>query len=267
MRAYLADDGVYISWLAHHEVYTTNADNWFDNTNVEFFIGADQFYMNAKGDKSLGGGQGAMKTVAPEGESTLYTTTAEVFVPMQILVDTFNYSDEIGYLKMAFAFKTTGDRIIAGPHNDPINGDDWWWVDHHYPGNLREQYYVTKDGILETVDGLPSINVDGSFADWESLSNFDKIDASKLSIYDTADNDGLENFSCGYTVWSFATKHGVYVYYEARRDLCRIGSQTGLGKCVWCRGTRDRSLQHGRQRQRYVYDQGGVLYPVLLVQG
>lgn len=231
VRAFLQEEGLYVAYEAKHALYKTTENDWFNNTNAEIqLFGGHQVFVSAKnatgdtqGDRNLpAGAQSCMKTTdsGDAGSATRYTTVVEIFIPVFAL-ENYGYNAEVGYARAGFAFKTQGDQIASGSDNSSgVNGkSDWWWAKDHSIGHMAEQYYITEDGILDTVDGLAAITLDGNRADWEALANWSQIEASKLTLYDTDATRIDEHGKCGYTVYSFADKHGLYAYYEVRHHV------------------------------------------------
>ena len=66
---------------------------------------------------------------------------------------------------------------------------------------------------------MTAITLDGSLDDWKALANWDKIEASKLTLYDTDAGCIAEHGACGYTVYTFANEHGLYAYYDVRHHV------------------------------------------------
>jgi len=227
MRAFINADGLFASWVVEHAILTTTAAEWFRNTNAELWINDMQFYVTAN-YVSLGGGQGAMKTVAPATQGGLYKTTVEAYVPMAILKEEFNYTTSLGYVRAGFAFKSEGDLIMKqggfGELNPDSNGttdkySDWWFPVNHNPGYATEQYFVTADGIMETVADALAITLDGNASDWEALADYEKLAASKVSVYDTIET----TLPSGFEVISFQRAEGVYVLMRATHKKDVLG--------------------------------------------
>lgn len=223
VRAFTDEKGLYIGYEAKHALYKTAENDWFQNTNAEIqLFGGNQSYINAKDQVSMPIGSYAEMKTTDSGTADAvdrYTTVVEIFIPNYAL-EAFGYNPAMGYVKAGFAFKTGGDTLAqGGNHPSGLNGSDWWWAKNHSPSNIAEQYYVTADGIFATLDSMPAITLDGDFADWEALSNAAAIKDSKIAIYDTDAARVGEFGACGYTVYAFATEHGLYAYYDVTHHI------------------------------------------------
>lgn len=157
--AYLDDTGMYIAYEAKHSVYKTDADAWWKNTNIEINTMGTQRYINAKGEKG-NLAEGVMKTTAPTQDGGLYTTTAELFIPLnQLVYENFGENDLLALC--GFAFKTEGD-LASGRIDNPnkkfkdmgFSDEDWWRFIDHPVGEVGAQHYVTRTGI-HAIDPRP----------------------------------------------------------------------------------------------------------------
>ncbi len=134
-------EGLYLAAVAHHDVSITDAGNWWENTNFEVFTnGGTQWYIAANGAKA--GGTGIIVTTASEGTAN-FVSVAELFIPGA-------YFPEGASQRVGFAWKTNGDLITGGAANGG-NEDAYWVIPMHWPNNAGEQYYVTAEGIFETL--------------------------------------------------------------------------------------------------------------------
>lgn len=132
---FIEGEGLYVAAEVHHEKYVNSSDVWHTNSNMEFFVGGNQYYVTA--NEALGNqcDAGAMKTVE-DGE--YYYTVVEAFVSKDRFVDGATSAN------VGFAWKTPGDIITGGAANE--GGEDEYWVP---AGGMPStyQYTVTKDGI------------------------------------------------------------------------------------------------------------------------
>ncbi|MGM9637153.1 MAG: hypothetical protein ACI3YK_04105 [Eubacteriales bacterium] len=122
--AVLTEEGdLYLACDAYHDVYTTTAGTWWENTNFEFFINGSQSWVSAWG----GGAQEAkvydyvMNVQEINGE-TVYHTITEVLVPRY----KFLLRDD-GTIQLGIAWKTVGDDINAKKEDGSIMYTDNWW--------------------------------------------------------------------------------------------------------------------------------------------
>lgn len=225
VRAFLQEEGLYIAYEAKHALYKTTENDWFNNTNAEIqLFGGHQIYISAKNPDAPSfpaGSHVKMKTTdsGVADSATRYTTIVEAFIPTFAL-ESYGYNAEVAYVRAGFAFKTQGDQLAqGGDHPAGLDKSDWWWAQGHGVSSIAEQYYITEDGIFDTIDGLTAITLDGSLDDWKALANWDKIEASKLTLYDTDAGRIAEHGACGYTVYTFANEHGLYAYYDVRHHV------------------------------------------------
>ncbi|MGM9681315.1 MAG: hypothetical protein ACI3XR_07405 [Eubacteriales bacterium] len=122
--AVLTNEGdLYLACDAYHDVYTTTAGNWWENTNFEFFINSTQSWVSAMG----GGAQHGMvyeyvMNVQEINGDTKYHTVTEVLVPNYC----FNTRDD-GTIQLGIAWKTIGDDIHAKNTDGTEKYTDNWW--------------------------------------------------------------------------------------------------------------------------------------------
>lgn len=140
--AFYDTTGLYIGVEAKHKTNPNTSNNWWENTNFEFFLnGNNQRYINNKG--ALGGIRPEFSIMQVTGEENNYTSTVEIFIPKSELPGNVNDA----FVRVGFAFKVAGEAIKI-PNRDGGNATDWWWEDRHYPNNGAEQFYVSADGIF-----------------------------------------------------------------------------------------------------------------------
>ncbi len=126
------EDGLYLACDAYHNVYKTDQNDWWKNTNFEFFIGNDsndQYWVSAKGmsdtntecQKSDNVTTAVMVTSENEEEGATYHTVTEAFVANEKIQAKELYAD--GSLRVGVAWKTEGDDCNNTGHNAV---DNWW---------------------------------------------------------------------------------------------------------------------------------------------
>lgn len=129
--AVLTNEGdLYLACDAYHDVYTTTAGTWWENTNFEFFINTRQSWVSAMGG---GAKEGVVydyvMNVQEINGDTKYHTITEVLVP--------NYcfdTREDGTIQLGIAWKTVGDDIHAkNPDGSEKYTDNWWRPVDCYP--------------------------------------------------------------------------------------------------------------------------------------
>jgi len=197
--ACMTDEGLYVAAEADHGLYVNDADLWWKNTNLEFFLNGQSVQMWVTANPALAHEkvQGVMKTVK---NGNGYTSVAEGFVAMEDLPQ----NALSGELQIGFAWKTPTDMI---KYHHMINGGEWWFPSGRFPSERLEQYFVNASGIglYTTVRPENNIRLDGDFSDFsaEALAN-------KLSVYS---QDGSVGFD---TVAQYIPGHGVYVGLKAQ---------------------------------------------------
>ncbi len=149
----LGEDGLYMAADAYHATFETTKDNWWENTNFEFFInkngnGDNQCWVSAKNfDPNGTPFKSHDKMVAKmtnEKVGDLYHTTVELFMA---------YSDfdflsigEDDFLRIGVAWKTPGDINNNGEANGG-NNDEYWVPKLTWPNNA-DKAHVTANGIF-----------------------------------------------------------------------------------------------------------------------
>ena len=129
--AFRTDAGLWLAADATHTIFTTGQENWWLNTNFEFFISNDlaggrtQYFVYAKDEagteanKSDNVDQAVMKT-SKSGD--LYHTIVECFVSNNNLPEVVRKNG----VTLGTAWKTPGDQIKGGEANG--GGLDEYWV-------------------------------------------------------------------------------------------------------------------------------------------
>lgn len=197
--AYMADDGLYVAAVANHEKYVDNADIWYDNTNLEFYLNGDsaRYWLTANPACAHEDVQDAFKT---QVNGNVYTTVAEGFIAMEDLP----VNAAGGEIKIGFAWKTPGDNI---KYYNMTDGYDWWYLTRRHPSKILEQYYVNASGVglYSYVRDSDSVALDGDFSDFSAGAQ-----ENKLSI---ESQDGTVGFD---VVAQYIPGYGVYVGVSAQ---------------------------------------------------
>lgn len=237
VRAFLDDKGMYVAYEAKHAKYTiSDSTEWWQSFNAEIkLFGENQSYINAKNQFSVpAGGQIKMTTVDSEvtDAADRYTTVMEMFIPAYSL-ETLGYKAERGYVKAGFALKSVGDSIAMGGDHSAGESTEYWWAKGHGVGDIGTQYYVTAQGLQDSVGDL-GITIDSDFTDWDSLANIESIKANTAERYDTDETRIAADGKCGFTVYTFTTEYGVYLFYDVTHHV-KIDNEAGDGD--WYRNT------------------------------
>lgn len=143
-------EGLYIACEVRHDIYSFEKTDWWENSNLEFFIssGRDhQYYVYADGmgnDCRYSSNIDSAKMVTEEltDKGTAYHTVVEAFVSIDNIPG--KSIPESG-LNVGVAWKTVGDKITGGQANN--GGEDEYWVPAgSWPDN-DDQAVVKEDGI------------------------------------------------------------------------------------------------------------------------
>ncbi len=144
---YVQGSGVYAWIQATHTTNPRPTDNysWYNNTNFEFYIGANRYWVTICGTAVGNGLYGRNVYLAQDYDETSgkYTTTVELFIPDSAL-GTVTYVD---YVRMGFAFKPTGELAAF---NGFSATSDFWYLAGHEPSNTETQFYIYAEGISTT---------------------------------------------------------------------------------------------------------------------
>lgn len=126
------EDGLYLACDAYYNTYKTDQNEWWKNTNFEFFIGGasnDQYWVSAKGMSETNAEcqkegkvtSAVMVNSENEDEGSTYHSVTEVFVANDKIKADELYAD--GSLRVGVAWKTEGDKCNNGGNSAT---DDWW---------------------------------------------------------------------------------------------------------------------------------------------
>lgn len=137
---YKKGDGLYLAGFAKHKSNSFGKDEWYKNTNFEFFINGD----NQKWVINNLSGNVTQSSFITTGKNGDYTTTFEIFVSQGLIPN----KTENDFVKVGFAFKSPNE-LIKIKSRDEGNTTDWWWAAGHLPNDINSQYCVFGDGIFK----------------------------------------------------------------------------------------------------------------------
>ena len=141
---YIPGYGVYVGVKAQSKTNPRpdGSDTWHYNTNLEFYIGENKYYITNRGAAIGNGlyGKNVYWNQTYDAGAALYYTTMEFFIPASAL-GTVNNED---YLRMGFAFKPTGESVLLSGHTAAT---DYWHLAGHGPSDTANQFYVYPNGI------------------------------------------------------------------------------------------------------------------------
>lgn len=154
--AKLTSNGLYLACDAYHDVYTTTAGEWWQNSNFEIFVGSTankQYWASAKGMSAdndacaIADGVTSAKMVTEElGEDqpTIYHTITEVYIAADSLPEdaVFNNTTRVGV-----AWKTEQDDCNNGGNN--TEKDNWW-----APAGIKTNDHPDANQAVVTSDGI-----------------------------------------------------------------------------------------------------------------
>ena len=155
--AALGETGLYLAADAYHATFETTKNNWWENTNFEFFINRDgnnsnQCWISAKGmsDTNTEPTKSHVKMVAKmitEKSGDLNHTVVEVFMAYSDF-DFLTVTDN--NLRVGVAWKTPGDINNNGEAAGGGN-DEYWVPKGTWPAN-NDKAVVTANGIYTFAD-------------------------------------------------------------------------------------------------------------------
>ena len=201
--AQLTDRGLFVAARAEHDLYVNDAADWFNNTNLEFYVNGEslRFWITANPAQAHESVEGVIVTRENTEGKSKYISIAEGFIPIEKLPS----NARSGELNIGFAWKTPGDNI---KYNNMTEGYDWWYPTRRHAAMIAEQYFVNSFGICDYSSVRPANGVvmDGDFADFgkEALQH-------ALYVYGSG-----ENAQIGYTVYAEYYKgNGIHVGLQA----------------------------------------------------
>ena len=181
----VTDEGIYLAADAYHAIYATNASEWWQNTNFEFFVDramnrddTKQMWVSAKGMgendttplKSRTELNAVMITKAEQNGAAAYHTIAEVFIPKTIDFVASNIIN--GNARVGIAWKTLDDKINNSEAGDST---EYWMPKGTYPDN-RDKAIVNARGIFKQAE--PDYGGYGINATFYSNSDHDALKAA-----------------------------------------------------------------------------------------
>ncbi len=149
----LGEDGLYLAADAYHATFTTNAGEWWQNTNFEFFVNKNgnrdnQCWVSAKDfDPNGTPFKSHDKMVAKmtnEKVGDLNHTVVEVFMAYADF-DFLSTGDD-DFLRVGVAWKTIGDKCNNGEASGGAE-DEYWVPKLCWPDN-NDKAHVTANGIF-----------------------------------------------------------------------------------------------------------------------
>lgn len=158
-------DGVYLACDAYHDVYSSGVENWWLNSNFEFFVpestGSVQYFVYADG---IGNpclvsntvDQAVMLTEELTDGPTNYHTVTEAFVSFILIPESAIWLNTVD---IGVAWKTATDLIIGGActaatTDNPNDSDEYWVPVGTWPANT--QLTATPKGLFYPDDYFPS---------------------------------------------------------------------------------------------------------------
>ena len=149
--AVLTKAGLYLAVDAHYGTHTYGQNDWWLNSNFEFFVGEwsggtpRQCYIYATGATTWAASHTYLTfTAKTTGDAENgYHTVIEAFIPMENLAD-YDLTIQDGAVRVGVAWKTAGDEINNTNDGD---GTSEYWVPQGCRPNNAEMCYVTSAGI------------------------------------------------------------------------------------------------------------------------
>ena len=229
----LGEDGVYLTALVKDRVYSYAYDGIFSNDGIEVLIdtrnkisdtifeeGVYRFSYDIAGgcqtDKCIDGFDDYVSIFNPTLSKTKvesysdeglfnykYQYTYEAMIPYEVL----GLAEKPDYLNIAFAVKTPNEKAFILDRRDEegnLEGDNWLWIDKHYPKNPSEYYLLTEEGTTM-----------GSYSDFE----FDWSGISQLSLQSECPSR--------YNYKGYAADNGLYINMVQYLDNYNVGNVDG----------------------------------------
>ena len=202
----LQADGLYVAAEVFHGKYTTDAGLWWQNSNLEFFVGDAnvQGWIAANGSTSLVTTK-VWNTTGNETDG--FHTIVEGIIPTENIPAGAVVAGEI---RVGWAWKTEGDLCNNG---EAAGGaEEQYWVPKGTWTNNADKSYVTKDGIFRKsqvafeLDDFKTVALDGNLADWEGING--------VKFQGTGDTDHKD-----VTWYARMTEEGLFVAAKAHHDV------------------------------------------------
>jgi hypothetical protein len=155
---YMQEDGLYIAYDALFlSNLVSDAGNWWENTNIEFRLGAtgEQRFASANGAFSRfqpGVRDVGMAVWNVDTSNTLNNAIVELFIPWG-MID--GYDNTSAYVPAGFAFLNPGEEgsLWSDGH--------FWYIPEADPG--MRNVLITDTGLYEAQD----IVIDGDYSEWD----------------------------------------------------------------------------------------------------
>ena len=113
-----------------------------------------------------------------------------------------------------------------------------------YPSIISFNAYFKATNVeITPIDETNDLSIDGNFSDWQALSNFNEIDANKLTVTDSAGSGKQATF------YTRLTNSGMYVYMSAKHI---ITTGTFLPS-EWWKNTNFEMFVNGNDNSSQVY--------------
>lgn len=214
--ATLTSTGLFLLAEAYHDIYISEAGQWWQATNFEFFIkGNNQRWVSARQEggtftKSAGITEAAWITtpLTEEGMAN-YHSIVEVFIAKADLPAGAIVAGEV---RVGFAWKTDGDVNTGGEAAG--GGEDVYWVPAGTWVNNADQQFVDVNGIHDATQvsfDPQTMTIDGDLADWA-----DKATYTTNKVY----LEGSEATSHkNVTFYAFINEEGLFLAALAHHDV------------------------------------------------
>ncbi len=195
-------DGLYIAADVYHDVYTYGQKDWFNNSNVEFFLmnkngTAQQMYVYASGEGSWGKSASwiqaaGSQTTSEEAGQANYHTVVEILLPAASIPE---YVTD-GVVRVGLAWKTNGDGCTGSGAGYSTPTESWWVPYGTYPNDPKYMTYVNADGIHTAVEyenpdatfgkdsvtaQTPAITLDGALSDWSGVKALSVVGSGEFA--------------------------------------------------------------------------------------
>ena len=188
----IGEDGLYITALVKDVVYSYASDNIFSNDGIEILVDtrnniSDSIFKNGVYRFSYDIAGGTQTDICKDGfndyitqfnptlvktkveaytEESLYNYkyeyTYEVMIPYEVL----GLTEKPMKLNVAFAVKTPNEKAYILDRKDgsgKMEGQDWLWIDRHYPQNGNEYFTI--------IDNNYKVDIDNFEFDWSNVSS------------------------------------------------------------------------------------------------
>ena len=226
----LGEDGVYLVALVKDRVYSYSSDGIFSNDGIEVLIdtrqslsttifeeGVYRFSYDIAGgcqtDKCIDNYNDYVSVFDPTLSKTKieeynkesiygykYQYTYEAMIPYEVI----GLSQKPKYLNFSFAVKTPNEKayILNRMDNESnLEGQDWLWIDKHYPQNPKEYFVLDENGAYS-----------GTYS--EQAFDWSKVSSSSLT------SECLER----YNYQAYAASNGLFINMVQYVDNYYVGN-------------------------------------------